>query len=255
MKVFNGKAGKNWILYCDDCRDVMRSFPAGSIDSVITDPPYGERTHKGHDATASMGRDGADRKILGYEFLSASDARVLGHDFSAIRRKWACVMTSHDLIPEWEKGLEGYTFAPLPIVMEGMTVRLCGDGPSSWSVWMMVNRATGHKDGTKPGAYVGVPERSNSVRGAKPLWLMTRIVSDYSAPGDIILDPFAGSGTTGVAALRMGRRFVGVELNPEYCEIAARRLEAAENEFPLLAAATPPVKPTRRDEPSLFDLK
>ena len=61
----------------------------------------------------------------------------------------------------------------------------------------------------------------------KPLELLKRILIANSNPGDLILDPFMGSGTTGVAALLMGRRFVGVELEPQYLNLASRRITRA----------------------------
>jgi site-specific DNA-methyltransferase (adenine-specific) len=59
-----------------------------------------------------------------------------------------------------------------------------------------------------------------------PLDLLGPIVGVASDPGDLIVDPFAGSGTAGVMALRRGRRFVGLEKNPDYCEMARTRLAA-----------------------------
>lgn len=58
----------------------------------------------------------------------------------------------------------------------------------------------------------------------KPILLMDRIIKSVSRLGDIILDPFAGSGTTLVAAKNLGRQFIGFEIEPKYCEIAEQRL-------------------------------
>lgn len=63
----------------------------------------------------------------------------------------------------------------------------------------------------------------------KPLELLERIILASSRPGDIILDPFCGSGTTGVAAVRHGRRFIGIELDPEYTSLTVRRYLAETN--------------------------
>jgi site-specific DNA-methyltransferase (adenine-specific) len=62
----------------------------------------------------------------------------------------------------------------------------------------------------------------------KPLALLERVLAASAAPGDLVLDPFSGSATTGVAALRVGCRFVGLERDPAYVELAARRLRAAQ---------------------------
>ena len=62
----------------------------------------------------------------------------------------------------------------------------------------------------------------------KPLALLERVIAASSAEGDLVLDPFTGSGTTGVAAVMSGRRFLGVDMNEEYLDLAARRIRAAE---------------------------
>ena len=53
---------------------------------------------------------------------------------------------------------------------------------------------------------------------------MTDLVATWSNPGDVVLDPFSGSGTTAKAAKELGRRFLGLEINPEYCRIAEQRI-------------------------------
>jgi len=58
----------------------------------------------------------------------------------------------------------------------------------------------------------------------KPVALMEWIIKNYSKPGDTILDPFMGSGTTGVAALKLQRKFIGIEINKEYFDIATKRI-------------------------------
>ena len=141
-------------------------------------------------------------------------------------------LTSHDLAPAWQDAYEAagrYNFAPLPCVTWGGSIRLGGDGPSSWTVWAMVARPKTRafqKWGTLAGAYqVAQPNNALGVNGlpvssagalpgggrGKPLDLMRALVRDYSRPGDLVCDPCSGYGTTGVAALGMGRRFVGAE--------------------------------------------
>jgi site-specific DNA-methyltransferase (adenine-specific) len=71
----------------------------------------------------------------------------------------------------------------------------------------------------------------------KPLSLLERVVAASSAEGDLVLDPFSGSGTTGVAAVSAGRRFLGIEMDEAYLDLAARRIRAAGEPGPLLATA------------------
>ena len=74
------------------------------------------------------------------------------------------------------------------------------------------------------GYYKYAPETRYNHPTQKPLKVIKFLVIKCSKPGDIILDPFLGSGTTAVACKELGRHFIGIEINPEYCKIAERRL-------------------------------
>lgn len=203
------------------------------VDAVICDPPYGARTHEGHDATASghagEGGDKSQRRALNYATWMPSDVRAFVTSWVPRCRGWFVAFTSHDLVPAYVEALEGagrYVFAPLPFFSPGSRVRLSGDGPSSWTCWIVVARPRTvefTRWGTLPGGYVFPPEDCEVV-GGKPLGLMRAIVRDYSRPGDLVCDPFVGSGTTLLAAVMEGRRAVGAEEKPEHFEIARARL-------------------------------
>jgi site-specific DNA-methyltransferase (adenine-specific)/modification methylase len=62
----------------------------------------------------------------------------------------------------------------------------------------------------------------------KPLRVLRRLIELASGPGDLVLDPFTGVGSTGVAAVELGRRFVGIEIDPAYAEAARRRIDETE---------------------------
>ena len=76
----------------------------------------------------------------------------------------------------------------------------------------------------------------------KPLSLMEALVRDFSDPGELVLDPFAGAGTTGVAALSLGRRFLGWELDPAHAATAQRRLAEVRPQLELPTAKRPKAK-------------
>ena len=73
----------------------------------------------------------------------------------------------------------------------------------------------------------------------QPLPLMQQVVSDYSTPGGLVLDPFAGSGTTGVACIQFGRRFVGWEVDESHFDYAVKRLRATRQQFTIFDAKPP----------------
>jgi site-specific DNA-methyltransferase (adenine-specific) len=230
--------GPGWELRLGRWQDVLADVT--ECDAVITDPPYGERTHSKqfHGRRKSGGGNWATSAGLEYAHMSRDDATSMCAEWGGRTRAWFVAMTSHDLVSSYEHGAREANltaFKPLPIVLKGMNVRLAGDGPSSWSVDMFVARTkAAHRWGTLPGAYVGMPfdggqnsvsgQRAQVVRGAKPQWLMRAIVRDYSRPGDLIVDPYAGGGTTLLAAAMEGRRAIGAEVDPETFEKATKRL-------------------------------
>ena len=193
-------------LYAGRWQDALAQIDR--VDAVICDPPYG---------TTACQWD----SVIPFAPMWAS--------WVPRCRGWFVAFTSSDLAPAYVEALEGagrYVFAPLPFFSPGSRVRLSGDGPSSWTCWIVVARPRTvefTRWGTLPGGYVFPPEDCEVV-GGKPLGLMRAIVRDYSRPGDLVCDPFVGSGTTLLAAVMEGRRAVGAEEKPEHYEIARKRL-------------------------------
>lgn len=217
-------------LYCGDCLDILPVLD--SVDAVVTDPPYSERTHSGHNSLSAISRDGADRKKLPYAALRHEDLPRLASLFASAADGWVVWMCDDQQAVPIRSALEASGrcgFAPLPFVAPGSRVRLPGDGPSSWTVWIVVARTKAQvRWGTLPGAYIlpkGAKEHNHT--GGKPAWLMKQLVGDYSKRGQTILDPFMGSGTTGVACANLGRKFIGIEIERKYFDIACERIEAA----------------------------
>lgn len=208
-------------------------------DALIVDPPFGARTHAAwREGPRANGSPGKDRTLITYAEWTPDDVATFVAHWSLRARGWFVAMTSHDLAPAWTDAFEvagRYAFAPLPCVTLGGSVRLCGDGPSSWTVWAMVARPRKAfaRWGTLPGAYVHSVSPGERAEGGggrgKPLDLMRALVKDYSRPGDLIVDPCSGYGTTGLAALSMGRRFVGAECDAAAHAEAMKRLSRPTN--------------------------
>jgi site-specific DNA-methyltransferase (adenine-specific) len=217
-------------LYLGDCRDILPTLPR--VDAVITDPPYSERTHMGHNTGSQSRKDCADRKNLGYKALTPEDAEFFASEYARISTGWVVWMTDHTLAPTIGHALEKcgrYVFAPLPFYAPGRSVRLSGDGPSSWTDWIVVARTKAQmKWGTLPGGYVAGPGWNDKARmGGKPTALMDALVADYSRPGHTVLDTHMGAGTTGVACVKAGRKFIGCEIDRDAFDIACERIERA----------------------------
>ncbi len=209
----------------------------GGCDSVIVDAPYSERTHAGHDDGVVQSGRGTGRKLLSYSHWGIEDVNAFVAAWASLTRGWFCTLTDHVLAPAWADALERadrYVFAPLAVVDVGSRVRLAGDGPSNWTVWLIVARPKTREFGrwgTLPGAYIVAPGdrgsrqgRDRSVVGGKPLGLMRKIVSDYTRRGEIVVDPCCGAGTTLLAARLEGRRAIGGDISREHAELAAERI-------------------------------
>lgn len=210
-------------LWRGDCLDVMPGL--GVVDAVITDPPYSARTHIGHDKL-----DGVESmRELGYSAWDEATIEKAVGAFAAICTGWIVAMCDHSQVPWYSEAMAmrgRYVFAPLPWYVTGSRVRLQGDGPSCWVTWIVVSRTKAQaKWGTLPGGYIERGEQHHM--GGKPVELMDALVRDYSRKGDLVLDPCMGSGTTGVSAVKLGRRFLGIEKDPQYFDIAVDRITRA----------------------------
>lgn len=235
--------GPGWTLRLGRWQDTLGDV---ECDALIVDAPYSERTHG---KQCHGRRDGAEwvesearwasSRGLGYDCMTPADVHAFVNAWAPRTLGWFVSLTDSELYPAWRDSLRAngrYVFAPIPCVQIGMNVRLAGDGPSSWTVWLVVARTAALRTwGTLPGAYVGNPfdagqnsvtaSRRSGVVGSKPLWLMRALVRDYTRPGDLVCDPCAGGGTTLLAAVMEGRRAIGAEMDPAHFEIARKRLE------------------------------
>lgn len=217
--------------------DYRIALATDECDSMICDPPFGAKTHEGARTTAEH-----DQQGITYTCWRSYDVKDFVSWAVPRTRRWIFAMTSHDLIEPYmdyysDNGF--YPFAPIAIVMLGMGVRKQGDGPSSWTIYGMTARARNRKamdnqisNGTAlwralPGAYVWHGAGSGNGRG-KPVSGMADIVCDYSNPGDVVMDPFAGEGSTLQAALIHGRVAIGSEIDPAVAYAANVALQRQE---------------------------
>ncbi|WP_169979764.1 DNA-methyltransferase [Tautonia rosea] len=224
-------------LYRADCRDLLGSVAA---DVIITDPPYGEATHRG----ARTLKDLADRPIC-FDSITPEEFMACTRRFVSVARRWV-VMTC-----AWQHAAR-LEASDLPLVRLGVWVKpngapqFTGDRPGTG--WEAV--AILHREGRKRwngGGHHAVWQ-CNIEQGEHPTQKPLRLISDwvkqFSDPGETVLDPFAGSGTTGVACIRLGRRFIGIERDPRWFDLMCRRIEEARNR-PDLFAPKPEPRPVQ----------
>ena len=239
-------------LMCGDCLDLMSEIPDGSVDMVMCDPPYGTTACK-WDSVIPFEPMWAQLKRL----VKPNGAIVMtaSQPFTS-----ALVMSNAEMFKYcwvWEKtrvsGFWDCAFRPLK-GHEDIAVFSSGGAANGSNVVMVYNPqgllpAAAQKWTTKPlgansrtsSAKEGVRKASNYPRSVqrfdsvsdtvhptqKPVALMEYLIRTYTNLGEVVLDFTMGSGTTGVAAMNTGRRFIGIEMDDAYFDIACDRIEAA----------------------------
>jgi site-specific DNA-methyltransferase (adenine-specific) len=239
-------------LYCGDFRDLLPGVPAehGIPDLTVADPPYGEtslawdRWPDGwpvHIPGRSMWCFGSMRMLL--DRRDEFTGWKLSHD----------VVADEEVVVTWEKhNGTGFTRDRFRRVHEFVTHWYRGPWsqvhhdvprvPKEHDLDKSVSRRaqTPHTGRTGRSVYVDDGLRiarsvikAPSVRGGihpteKPVELLEQLIAYGCPPGGLVLDPFAGSGSTLVAARNLGRRAVGIEIDPEQCALTVERLRASE---------------------------
>lgn len=185
-------------LYLGDCMEILPTL--GKVDAVITDPPYGIKANK---QTLGKGKKEFDR----------------GGDWDDSVLELASCIAAAPLVCFWGGN---YFTAQLPPTNDWLIWHKLNDGRSFSEcelAWTNFGRQTRHLQHHWSGEEKAHPTQ-------KPLQVMHWCIEQAGSP-QTILDPFMGSGTTGVAAIQLGRKFIGIEREPKYFDIACKRIEQA----------------------------
>ncbi len=207
-------------LYLGDCRDILPTL--GKVDAVVTDPPYGvgltERVTK-HTTRAATQKYQDDGEFIRTEIIPRVNLAVSLAPVSAVTSgiRWLQAYPQATDIGTifFANGAGRSPFGfncNNPILFYGKCPYLAkgkGSRPNSVSATHWFSEDVDHP----------CPKPVKMME-----WLVNRVSDE---PDQTILDPFMGSGTTGVAAVKLGRRFIGIEIEPKYFDIACRRIEAA----------------------------
>ena len=241
----------DWVLHHGDFRDGIASIPDSSVGVVITDPPYSQhvhaaqrRGHTGYEEQQSSSRATFNRsRELGFEHLTPEMRASSATHFARIAQRWVLVFTDHEGSQEWKNDLEASGLEVVRFgvwIKVGATRQFTGDRPAVGHEVIVIAHPAGRKRWNGGGRHavwtypIVLDRGANGARlhtTQKPLALMEALVRDFTDPEELILDPFAGSGTTGVAALRLGRRFVGWEMDEKYHAVASKRLDRAREQM------------------------
>ena len=221
-------------MYFGDSLEIMPTL--GRVSHVIGDPPYEKEAHKvGRRTQATIKRGvNADLDFAAITSDQRMQAARLACDMSD---GWVLFFCQAEAAGDWRDALEaaGGKYKRTMIWVkpdstpqlngqmpapgyESMPLAWCGVGHSRWN------------GGGKRGVYTHLTnqrDRDGRHPTEKPIPLMRELVTDFTLPGDMILDPFMGSGTTGIACVRSGRRFIGIEKDERYFDVACQRIQLA----------------------------
>lgn len=263
------ETGPGWTLYLGDCIEGMRALDDLSVDVVITDPPYEAEAHEKGKRQGKTNGSGVEERGKRYArvvddgikfaAITEEQRRECAVQFDRIAMSCALVFCQIEAVDAWRHAFDDTDLTyrrAIPWVKPDAQPSLHGRWPGQAVECIVLatrpgvtlpigGKAVYYTDATQRGA-TRAKERNEDGElvsahpTQKPLELMRKLVRDFCEPNALVLDAFAGSGTTGVAALQLGRRFIGFELDAKYHEIARRRLSGLE------AVA-------RKEQPSLFD--
>ena len=225
-------------IHNTDCYEFMKTMPDNCIDLIFTDPPYNIAKY----STGNIylpGREALNNNIAKWdeEEIHPQDLIL---DFKRILKQNGNILifTSYNLIGKWHEAFDSEfdTFQifiwhktnPAPKIFKNGFLNSCEIIICLWNKghkWNFTNQREMHNFFECP--ICMAPERLKDPKHPtqKPVKLLKHIINIASNEGDIVFDPFMGTGSTGVAALQLGRRFGGCEIDPIYFEAAKRRLE------------------------------
>lgn len=215
-------------LVLGDCRDVLPSLD--KVDAVITDPPYDESTHS--NAKSNKGK-GHGSKVIDFDSVDIEFIKSILTASGKICNGWLIATM------EWRHiaALDGDKSTGFDLVRFGVWVKTnpmpqisCDRPAHGWDgigYFYPIGKKKKWNGGGSHGNWIGPIVTDGLHPTGKPIQMISTWVDKFTDSGNTILDPFMGSGTTGVACANMGRKFIGIEREPKYFEIACKRIEQA----------------------------
>lgn len=236
-------------LYLGDCLEVMRDIPDGSVDMVLTDPPYGTTKCKWDSVIPFepmweqlkrvTKKNGAIVMTASQPFTSAlvmSNVGMFKYDWAWRKPKGTGHLNAKKMPMRDKEDILVFYSKPCtynPQFTTGTPYKnKAGDPSKATSMTDSYDGYTNYRNDNEGKRYpkqvleFPVVERGTVHPTQKPVALMEYLIKTYTNEGETVLDFTMGSGTTGVAAKRLNRKFIGIELDPDYFQIAKDRIDA-----------------------------
>ena len=209
-------------LLCGDCLEHMRAMPAGCVDAVVTDPPYFLP------ATHYNTKDGWSKSL--------SELSILEHFFGDVFREVDRILKDDGFVYVFCDGqsypiffVQAYPYFKKvrPLIWDKISAYMGYSWRHQHEIILFGQRIkapavkTGDGDVLKFRS-VGIKKREHLAQ--KPIDLLEKLIAKTTPEGGTVLDPFMGSGSTGVACKNLGYDFIGIDLDPKYFEIAKKRI-------------------------------
>ncbi|MEM7730505.1 MAG: site-specific DNA-methyltransferase [Pseudomonadota bacterium] len=225
-------------LYHGDCREVMPTL--GAVDAVVTDPPYcsGGFSEAGKQAAKGMGLRSETIRDQGWfindNMTTAGLCWLMGHVAGWARRSLKrggtfTAFTDWRMAGQLAPAIEAAGLRHQNLIVWAKPSAGLGSGfRAQHELALHFSNGTPEYHSASHGNVITAGRVSSGQRlhqTEKPLELITAILETVAGDGATILDPFMGSGTTGVAVVREGRRFIGIEIDERYFDIACRRID------------------------------
>jgi DNA modification methylase len=239
------------VLYLADCRKVLPEIRAESVPMIFTDPPYGHNNNNNGDLIhrweAALGRSkpGKSRPIKGDDAEQSS--KLVKHLFNeaarVLRRGSCCCCCGGGGGPDpqfarWSLWMDEVLFFDQMVIWDKGPIGMGWRYRRSYETVLVGHRRGGKmrwfdrshrvENIIRPGSGIKkiIPQKHDHPT-LKPIELPAHFIRLHTSRGDMVLDPFMGSGTTGVAAIELGRKFIGIEKDPKYFAIAVKRIRDA----------------------------
>jgi site-specific DNA-methyltransferase (adenine-specific) len=222
-------------LYCGNCLGILPQI--GTVEHVITDPPFSAVTHTNAKSNRNLGYGNKAIDFQAIDFQAISEVVVA---LARNCQRWFVATMDWRHITQFERTPpDGWEFVRFGVFVKTNPMpQISADRPANgWDGICYMHR-TGIKKrwngGGAHGNWIDSVVTNGDHPTGKPLPLFSMFVERFTDTAETVLDPFMGSGTTGVACVRLGRKFIGVEVDERYFAIAVSRIEKAMDETALL---------------------